>query len=66
MSNLKNDRLDETSDSQSDSSLVKVKELTDEDIVEQGSLALLAMGYEGIMLWRQKVYGKNVLQKQPS
>jgi hypothetical protein len=49
-----------------DKSVIEVRTLSDDDIVEEGSLALLALGYEGIMLWRQKIYGKNMPQKQPS
>lgn len=46
--------------------MVQVREILPDDIEAEGSLALLALGYEGIMLWRQKVYGKSTQQKQPS
>ena len=37
-----------------DTSVIEVRTFSDDDIVEEGSLALLALGYEGVMLWRQK------------
>lgn len=49
-----------------DISVIEVRTFSDDDIVEEGSLALLALGYEGVMLWRQKVYGNKIPQKQPS
>ena len=52
--------------SSSEDEIIQYKELHPDEIPEEGSLGLLALGYEGIMLWRQKVYGKPMLQKLPS
>lgn len=66
MTKGKNDTLGETNLPEENASMVQVREMLPEDIAEEGSLALLALGYEGIMLWRQKVYGKSTQQKHPS
>lgn len=47
---------DKAQNSETDAALFLTEEGTPYEIPEEGSLGILAMGYAGIMLWREKKY----------
>lgn len=48
---------DQTQKSETNSAPLITDEGTPYEITDEGSLGILAMGYAGIMLWREKKYG---------
>lgn len=62
--NQNSNKVESTTDKEQKSETVSAPFITDEglpyEIPEEGSLGILAMGYAGIMLWRDKKYNSSL------